>query len=403
MIKKYIQVPKYITQFGRVGSIRFVEQYINENIDDFRDGEIIGIEYYDENNEPVTANAIVKIEGRNATVYASVTEKDTIRVIESEEEPKDKSVIWLSDDGESGETSEGLRQMIRKLEEEIRGLKSIIERHDYALSSTIAGGDIITNSEKYDLEIENIPEEPDDANYTPKYAEDDFFATDFDMYLGNTKFYDYYTNTNLYMGQKYHLTPKFFNEGGEEIKEDDVEGFSYLSITILNPNIAEFDDEKSILLAHKNETSGFTEMVAEAYFDDGRVIRHDYSLIFLKNEDPYYVRYGEPNVHHMLVKEAETEEILIENVSYLCKNEFVWCPGNNTLYLKAKASNGTIQLFKINGTGDTPVPPEPGETVTFTVRDRVLYAVGEPLTVVDGTFNIPVATVENNTLYLIDK
>ena len=58
-------------------------------------------------------------------------------------------------------------------------------------------------------------------------------------------------------------------------------------------------------------------------------------------------------------KTAETFDILSANTKYLLLNEFVWCKGNNSLYFKAESSDGSINLFKINGGGGTPDPDTP--------------------------------------------
>lgn len=355
MIKKYIQVPKYITQFGRVGSIRFVEQYINENIDDFRDGEIIGIEYYDESNEPVTANAIVKIDGRNATVYASVTERDTIRVVESDEEPRDKSVIWISDDGEGEDTSEGLKQRIAQLDEEIRKLKELTKKHDYALSSTLAGGDIILNSEKYERENEYDPEKPEDATDYTEYAEDDLTIDSFELYIAGSPLTHFSPQgAPLYAHQNYFIKLKLYNVGKEEIKNE-----GNVALTIQHDQQVQYLYEKQVLIGL---TSGYTTIFATINDGSGTTITNTYPLHFEINEKPGYEPYSEPNVKHFLLKSVKTYQILKDNFNYLCVNEPIWCIGNCSLYIKGEMPDGNFALFRISGSGGDDPEPGPGPT-----------------------------------------
>ena len=414
MDKKYIQLPRFITHREKRDAILLIENEINRDVSEYKDGENIVIEYVGPDGNQMYSTATIRIDENDiAKIYVSVEENETLRIVDTEEEPADKSVIWLTESEDSEEdTPENLKKQISDLKEELRALKEIIEKHDYALSNTIAGGDIITNSEKYREESEHDPEQPEDAVYVPVYTDTDFTVADFDLYLGNSPFYDYYQHTALYKGQRYQLKPRFFNAAGEAINPDDLSGYTVVEISVVNyggKHIADFYEQGQYLLA---TDSGNTGLVAELELENGSVLRKDYDLNFEYNEEPYYERYGEPNVHHLLIKEAATQEILMANANYLCVNELIWCIGNNSLYIKAKNNTGGISLFKINGNGGS-IDPDTGsttgdttgtteETVTFYVENDTLYAVGEPLSVENGVFNIPVATVTDGVLNLLD-
>jgi hypothetical protein len=90
--------------------------------------------------------------------------------------------------------------------------------------------------------------------------------------------------------------------------------------------------------------------------EDETELTDDYILMLESESEPYTY---EPNVKHVLMKTAETFDILSANTKYLLLNEFVWCKGNNSLYFKAEDSTGAINLFKINGGGGTPDPDTP--------------------------------------------
>ena len=126
---------------------------------------------------------------------------------------------------------------------------------------------------------------------------------------------------------------------------------------------------------------------------------------FEHEEKPDYETYNEPNVHHILTKKADTREILEENSKYLLENEFCWCIDENSLYFKAKAKNGTTQLFKINGQGSI-VPT--GETIiSYTITEEnileILDETGEHVYIDEnGILNL-VGTIDNEgILNLID-
>ena len=130
--------------------------------------------------------------------------------------------------------------------------------------------------------------------------------------------------------------------------------------------------KKWYLYGLKNETAIVTCKVIN---ENETELTDDYVLTFERESEPYTY---EPNVKHVLMKTAETFDILSANTKYLLLNEFVWCKGNNSLYFKAEDSTGAINLFKINGGGGTPdpdvpvepdIPVEPDEPETGTTTD----------------------------------
>lgn len=382
MAKIPIQFPRYKFDGLKNEAIERLTAYINGGTEEFIDGEEIVLKYKDENGEYCTTNCTVCLNDLTGEFYLSskINDNDTIKIIESETEPEDKDKLWLtpyaSEDDFTGETR-NLREEIIALKREMLKMQELVKKHDYALSSTIAGGDIITNSEKYHLENSAEPEKPEDATDYEQYAESDFEVTSFDLYIGNSTLYTY---TNLYKGQKYYLKLKMFNSIGERVPESG----ETLTIEYTPTEIATIDENR-ILYA---QATGLLKIFATLTTREGVQLQSNYTLKIEYNEEPDYITYSEPNVHHMLIKTVDSYQILKENLDYLCLNELIWCKSDNSLYLKAEAMNGIIQLFKINGTGGS--EPITGDTSgdTTAVTSQTTYVVdGENTLIIESSDN----------------
>ena len=175
MDRKYLQLPRFIAHQEKKNAVLLAENEINKDVSKYRDGEEIIVEYKAPDGRQMYSTAVIRKENGVAKLYIAIEESETLRIVDSEEEPSDKNVLWVTEDdsseGESGST-EDLRAEIESLKSVIKKMQSTVERHDYALSSTIAGGDIVLNSEKYAMENETDPEKPEDATDNTEYAED---------------------------------------------------------------------------------------------------------------------------------------------------------------------------------------------------------------------------------------
>lgn len=383
---KYIQIPNFKTSLPRHLAIRRVIEYINENISDFVDGEEISVEYISTNGDSVVATAIVKKNGNSASIYTSIEDSDTIKIVESENEPSDKEVLWLTEDSEDEggdeDASQNLKAEIASLKKTIKKLENVVNRHDYALSSTIAGGDIVINSEKYYLENSADPEMPDGAVSNDTYATDDLVVTSFDLYIGESTLATY---NKVYKGKKYYLKLKMFNNAKEVVKQTN----ETLGI-VCSPSEIATVDENNILFP---TASGSAQIVATLIANGGQQFRMIYPIEVGYNEEPYYELYGEPNVKHVLIKSAENLQVLVENAKYLCENELVWCIGEHALYIKAKAPNGSLRLYKLNGEGGS-IEPDTGSTTGDTTA--VTY---ETRFVIDNE-ELSIISTDENTIYV---
>ena len=412
MDKKYIQLPRFQTHRSKSEAISLVERHINESLTEnpkgFVDGEEIAVEYRTDEGGQAYVSAIVKITGNIATLYVPINEHETLKITDTENEPIDKTSLWVTEMDES-DIHYDVNKTLASLLEEYRKLKETVERHEYALSNTLAGGDIILNAQKYDIENESEHEKPEDAEYDENYAEEDFEITSYDIFVADSSLRRFSNDkTILYAEQKYKLTLKLYNRSGELVKEtEDV------SLTFRHSADVEIN-ERRYLISH---TTGYTNIVSEVRVNGVLIDNEPYYVNFGGDQEPDYPIYEEPNVHHQLIKTAKTHDILMDNIKYLATPEFCWCPGDNKLYLKAESSNGTIQLFVINGGGGSidPIDPDTGSTTgdtaiteetTFKVVDGELLmdSTGDGVYVdANGILNINAGRVENGILILNDS
>ena len=181
----------------------------------------------------------------------------------------------------------------------------------------------------------------------------------------------------LYTEQKYYLDLRLYNRAGERVRETEE-----VTVNFRHSENVEIN-ERRFLMSHM---TGYTSIDTEVRVNGALIDAEPYYVNFGGDQEPDYKPYSEPNVHHMLIKQADTYEILMNNLNYLLVNELVWCSGDNHLYMKAKAKDGTIKLFVINGGGGgdiTPIDPDTGSTTgdttsvtsetTFIVSGDTLY------------------------------
>lgn len=364
MDKTQIQFPRYLINKPKHEAIPIMETYVNDNIEEFIDGEEIAIRYLGTDGKIRSVNAIVNIpsNGGEATVSIEIGETDTMKIIEKDgnEGLDDKDSLWLSDNWDdevaTNFPASDLRGTVRQMAAELKTVREELALCKEALTNTLGGGDIITNSEKNELENSYEPEAPSGA--PNPYTTGDTEIYEWDIYIGDAKLSSY-SSGGLFAAQRYYPKARAFNSAGEEI-----EITSAITVEMScggGSAIATVDGK--ILYA---TTSGDTTLTATIRDPEHSFVdSHSYLLLFEKNEKPDYPFY---NVKHLLVKNADSEEIMFANSKYLLVGEFCWCIKEQSLYLKEKAANGTIQLFKINGGGSV-TPTGETETVTYVVTD----------------------------------
>lgn len=387
---KHIQFPRYKLDKYKKDAIEIMNQYIQEHPNEFIDGEEIVLKYKDINDNWCTSNAIID----NNILNIAITEKDTLKIIESTNPPVDKETLWLTEWSNGGDPTlkaSDLQTEVKLLKEQLKKMQETLNKHDYALSNTIAGGDIIVNSEKYNRENETETEQPEDSDFKPNYDTEDTKLDSWDIYLGNSCFKDLINdNYEFYIKMKYYIKFKVFNK-----KKNEIDPSPYSIELTCTSSIATINEH--VLLA---ENEGTAIIHAKLLYNNNEVDNKVYNIMFLNNAKPDYETYGEPNVHHLLVKTAKTYEELLNNFNYLCVNELCWCIENNSLYIKIKASNGSLVLFKINGDSASEIP------ITFKYNDGYVEIDDNNKELVyvdsDGYINILPSTIDEDGYIILN-
>lgn len=375
--RKYLKLPRIDSVFdNKEIAINSIKEYVIDNVLFFHDGESILVRFKNEYNEIVSSHVTININNENeVSLSFGLDSTETINIVDTETPPTDINSLWLSEEDVREEEDKdniitGLKQRIESLEKVIASMSSLVDKHEYALTHTISGGDFLTNSVKYDLENSIVQEKPAAAKYGEVYSATNKIAVTFELCIGETNLHEF-SDIKLYTNEYYYIKPKFYNNEGVLINPNEIK---YTLISSNNSSVETKFVEASkrwYIYGLKKDNVIITCTVEN---EDETVLIDDFILIFEEESEPY--KY-EPNVKHVLMKTAETFDILSANTKYLLLNEFVWCKGNNSLYFKAEASNGSINLFKINGGGapgpdipDTPDTPDiPDEPSTGTTSD----------------------------------
>lgn len=371
MYKKYIQLPKFQSELTKQKAILQLQSYINDNISEFLDTEEVGLEYKGEDGKTVYSTVLVRIVDGKAKVYASIEDSETLKIVETEEEPKDKKSLWVTNFSVDDQPTD-LVEAFNSLLSEYKKLKELVEKHDYALASTLAGGDILLNAQKYDIENEHEQEKPEDAEYDDDYATGDTEIVSYDFYVGGTSLRKFSNDTTtLYAKQRYKLGLRLYNREGKRVRETEE-----VSVVFWHSENVEINERRFLI----SNVTGYTSIETEVRVSGVLVDAEPYYVNFSGDQEPDYKPYSEPNVHHMLIKQADTYDILMNNLDYLLVNELCWCSGDNHLYMKAKANDGKIKLFVINGGGGEDIPDEPdtgsttGDTTSVTSETKFIVS-----------------------------
>jgi hypothetical protein len=137
---RYIKLPNIKTVFeSKAQAIERTVRYIQEHIDTFHDGESLLIRFHDGDvGKVISANVFVNIdEQQHVSLSFGLDSDETIRVIETENEPQDKDALWLTDEIDDKDvTITTLENEIKALRSTLRSLTYLIEKHEYALTHT---------------------------------------------------------------------------------------------------------------------------------------------------------------------------------------------------------------------------------------------------------------------------
>ena len=363
MKKAQIQFPRYFINKPRHEAIPIMETYVNEHFEEFVDGEEITIRYKGTDGKTHSVNAVVEFPTDMGDAYrisVEIGEVDTLKIIQSggTEGITDKKSLWLSDnwDDEVSENfpSDNIRNTVKDMSQRLLYLEECLSA--LTVTKTLGGGDIIAQSKKNELENEYNPLMPEDATYP--YTTGSTIIENWDVRIGGSSI-STFAEGGLYIFEDYYLKPYATNISGEPIDP------SAITLTAVIASGEAAITGNNVLRA---ETSGYSEIryfIRDNNHPDWTAETRTQLVTFEKNEKPNYNTF---NVEHLLVKSVETKQLLEDNFAYILVGEFVWCIEENALYLKEKAKNGTIQLFKINGQGSI-TPTGETETITYVIGD----------------------------------
>lgn len=358
MAKIPVQLPRYLIRKTKSEAIAQFCNYVKSNTDTFIDGEEVVLRYVGNDGSIVSVNAVIDNVAQGDISF-EISEHDTFRIVEQDEEPEDKDVLWLG--GEmTGDTdfsiANNMQTEIDTLKKKLKYLQDIVDKHEYSFNNALSGGNIKKNATKFSLSNLAAQEVPDDS--TEHYDTGDTVVVSVKAFVGR---YELEERDTLYTKQKYYLSVRGYNEEENEVSLEDCSVSAFLGETELTAETIYF------------ETSSVTTLDVYVLTPESATVENHYTITFSEDEEPDY--YSEPTYHQFATKNAKNFEELTKYIDNLAVNEFCWCIEDNTLYYRAEASNHSIQLFKVNGNGS--VDPEV-KHIVYEITDKgVLIIMSE--------------------------
>ena len=333
MAKIPVQFPRYLIRKKKSEAIAQFCNYVKNNTDLFIDGEEIVLRYLGNDGNVVSVNAVID-DVAQGNISFEISEHDTFRIVEQDEEPEDKDVLWLG--GEiSGDTetpiANNMRTEIDTLKKKLKYLQDIVDKHEYSFNNALSGGNVKKNDAKFSLANLAAQEAPDPSR---DYDTGDTTIVSVKAFVGK---YELEESDTLFTKQKYYLNARAYNTAGNEVSTEGC----FISFFLGEEEIT-----NGIIYV---EESGTTTLDVYLLTPDSASVENHYTIKFTGDEEPAY--YDEPTYHQLIIKNAKTFDELTKYITNIAINEFCWCIEDNTLYFRGEASNHTIQLFKINGGG----------------------------------------------------
>ena len=325
------------------------------------DGEEVFVRYY-QDGAVVSIVAIAYVDINGNVSFSLVNDEGVGKIITSPTPPGEKyqdGYLWLEETDDGALVDDNITCDIRSMQRAIAELYSIVDRFKYAFENEMNCGTVSENSTRMKLMSEAEPEIP--MGYED--GTDAFLLSSYEEgAIDSIKIY-YRKSSN---GESESL----YNSWSENVEIlDEVNSFLwvYLEVTYISEKVK---STSPYLLCSYKEGKVIEDILLyfklggdESVAPDKTEVRYSLTrmnateeLPFLycyveckyakdENENkPRYYENSTPNVKHLIIKSAQTEAEIKENILNICDNELVWCEGNNGLYIR---SNG--QLVKING------------------------------------------------------
>ena len=325
------------------------------------DGEEIFARYY-HLGKVVTIIAAAYVDNNGDVSFSIVN--DGMSIISSPTPPTEEyqdNYIWLEEHDESTILDDGVSYDLRSMQRAIAELYSIVDKFKYAFENEMNCGKVTDNSTRMKLMSEATPVIPDgyedgtvpfllstfregeiekiDTYFkandnNESVLKDDTWETDIvSIDLSDMlNFLWVYKKITYKSGQEVDTIPYLM----ASYKEGKFyQGFfDYYKLSD-DPNIPPSKTE----VTYSKTLPQTTEELPYLYC----YVECDYVKDENENKPRYYEN-ATPNVKHLIIKSAQTEQEIKDNLLNLCDNELVWCEGNNGLYIRSKG-----RLVKING------------------------------------------------------
>lgn len=325
------------------------------------DGQEIFVRY-NHNGKVVTIIAAAYVDGNGNVSFSIVN--DGMSIISSSEEPGEEyrdNYIWIQETDETQMLDDGVTYDLRSMQRAIAELYTLVDKFRYAFENEMNCGKVTDNSTRLQLmseaepvipmgyedgtipfllstftegEIEEIITYFKANDNNESVIKDDTWETDIVSIELNESLNCLwvYKKVKYKSGQEVDTLPYLMTY----YKENKFfQGFFDYYKLSQNPEIAPNKTEVtySKVLLQTTEEYPFLYCYVECdYVKD-------------ENENkPRYYENSTPNVKHLIIKSAQTELEIKNNLLNLCDGELVWCEGNNGLYIRSKG-----RLVKING------------------------------------------------------
>ena len=332
-----------------------------------KDGEPFLARY--RNEEGIVKSLLVTAYVDGDTRSFTLASEGGVEVVESETEPKDKSVLWLQPQATKEANDEAIPYSdIKSINSAIAALTKLVNKHEYAFEHVMDSG-TIENSERLNEMGGAQAQMPDlVAGTTPKiianYTAEKSVTSVINYYVTST------VASDLTIGQENGWTENY-KEGSFSIDKPYLWNYKVLSVNggenvTVNPTlISTFDsgsteissitdyyyasDSEDSAAPEKNSDSWSTEIPHalesdKTYLWCYTVCNYEYT----SQVKPSYDKYQTPNLKHLLIKSAENEDQIKEHIRDILVHEMIFCESNNGLYMKT--SKG--KLVRLNGTSN---------------------------------------------------
>ena len=327
------------------------------------DGEEILARYY-HNGKVVTIIATAYVDGNGDVSFSIVN--SGMSIISSPTQPSEEyqnDYIWLEEHDETTILDDGVTYDLRSMQRAIAELYTIINKFRYAFENEMNCGKVTDNSTRMKLMSEATPLIPD--GYEDGTAP--FLLSSFDdgeieeittYFKANNDdrgvIKDESWTTNLSSIELSEWLNYLWVYKSIKYKSEKIVETSPLLMTSYKENKffqGHFDfyklSDDAVNAPNKTEVT-YSKVLPQPTKEFPYIycyVECDYVKNVDEHKPQYYNNDSEVKVKHLIIKSAETEQEIKDNILNLCDNELVWCEGNNGLYIRSKG-----QLVKINST-----------------------------------------------------